>query len=122
MSLDVYLYREEDIECPECKHVFAVVSNDEVYWANITHNLARMAAEAGAYEALWHPEKIGAKKAGDITRILAAALALLESCPERFTEFNASNGWGVYEEFVLFVRRYLEACEQNPHARIEVSV
>lgn len=32
--------------------------SNEVYSANITHNLGRMAAEAGIYEALWRPGEL----------------------------------------------------------------
>ena len=32
-------------------------SPHSVFDANITHNLGKMAGEAGIYEALWHPER-----------------------------------------------------------------
>ena len=37
--------------------------SEEVYSANITHNLGGMADEAGIYEALWRPEEVGIAKA-----------------------------------------------------------
>jgi hypothetical protein len=40
--------------------------SNEVYSANITHNLGKMADEAGVYEALWRPEEIGVKTAFDL--------------------------------------------------------
>ena len=42
----------------------------DVFDANITHNITKMAEVAGIYEALWHPEKINAKKAKDLIEIL----------------------------------------------------
>ena len=38
----------------------------EVYSANITHNLNRMAMEAGIYECLWRPDEHGITKAAQI--------------------------------------------------------
>lgn len=95
-------------------------SND-VYWANITHNLGKMADEAGIYEALWRPEELGAQRARDIIAALRGGLAALRADPERFRAFNPSNGWGDYEGLVHFVAQYLAACEQHPEAIIRVS-
>lgn len=106
MSLDVYLKR---------------VQETEVYWANITHNLWRMAKEAGIYECLWRPEEFGISQAHELVEPLREGLALLKSDPARFKKFDSPNGWGLYENFVPFVEQYLAACEQYPDARIEVS-
>ena len=46
-----------------------------------------------------------------IVPILRAGLALLRSDPDRFKQFNASNGWGLYKHFVPFVEECLAACE-----------
>jgi len=93
----------------------------EVYWANITHNLTRMASEAGLYEPLWRPEEIDIETAKQLTEPLKKGLALLESNPGRFEQFNPSNGWGNYEGLVSFVRNYLRACVDYPDATIRVS-
>jgi hypothetical protein len=106
MGLDVYL---------------TAVRPTEVFSANITHNLGRMAGEAGIYKHLWRPEELGITTAGELVEPLAAGLALLRSEPERFEAFDAPNGWGVHENLVRFVERYLTACRENPDAKIEVS-
>lgn len=93
----------------------------EIYGANITHNLNKMAAEAGIYEHLWRPEEIGITTAAQLIEPLRAGLALLKSDPARFEAFNPSNGWGSYEGLVSFVERYLEACEEAPDAEVSVS-
>lgn len=93
-----------------------------VFSSNITHNLNKMAQEAGIYDCLWHPEKIGAVYAREITERLSTAVELLEADPERFEKFNAANGWGIYEHFVPFVRGVLEACQKWPDAKISVSI
>jgi hypothetical protein len=49
---------------------------------------------------------------------LTRGLALLTSDPERFKAFNSPNGWGMYEHFVPFVAKYLEACVTHPDAGV----
>lgn len=90
----------------------------EVYWANITHNLGKMAEAAGIYYALWRPEEIGITHADQLTPLLEEGLSLLKSDPKKFEQFNSPNGWGMYEHFVPFVEKYLEACRENPDAEI----
>jgi hypothetical protein len=93
----------------------------EVYWRNITHNLNKMAMEAGIYEHLWRPEELNITVARDLIAPLTAGLELLKSDPKRFKEFNAPNGWGMYDNLIEFVEDYLEACKANPDATIQVS-
>jgi len=105
MSLDVYLTKD----------------GQEVYWANITHNLGKMAARAGIYMALWHPEE-GVKTAKDLIEPLTDGLALLRANEAFFRRFDAPNGWGVYDHFVPFVAKYLDACVNNPDAEVRASI
>jgi len=92
-----------------------------VYEVNITHNLGKMASEAGVYEACWRPEEIGAEKAKDIIPILEKGIALMESDRERFESFAPENGWGTYGNLLQFLRNHLAACKENPEAEIRVS-
>lgn len=109
MSLDISLYYEAD-------------GNEvSVFSANITHNLGKMADEAGIYKALWRPEEMGAKRAEDIIWLLDGGLKILKADRERFEKFNASNGWGLYEHFVPFVEEVLAACKKYPKAILSVS-
>ncbi len=119
MSLDVYLNRKRYLSSDEGKTY--TEDNENVYSANITHNLGKMAGEAGIYEALWRPEEIGKTKATEIVELLEKGLADLKARPEHFKTFNSPNGWGLYEHFVPFVEKYLEACKEYPDATIEVS-
>lgn len=102
---------------------FTVASEEgeTVYTANITHNLNKMAAEAGIYEALWRPDEHGMTKAAQLIEPLTEGLSALRADPARFETFNPSNGWGDYDGLVTFVARYLAACEQYPHAEIGIS-
>jgi hypothetical protein len=93
----------------------------EVFSANITHNLGKMAEAAGIYKHLWRPEEIGITTTGQLIEPLKAGIALMESDPGRFKKFNASNGWGMYEHFMPWLHEYLEACEKYPDATVEVS-
>jgi hypothetical protein len=93
---------------------------DEVYSANITHNLANMADKAGIYRHLWRPDEIGIARADQLIEPLEVGLKLLESDPERFEVFNPSNGWGSYDGLCNFVRKYLKACRRFPNASVGV--
>lgn len=91
-----------------------------VYSANITHNLNRMAGEAGIYKHLWRPDEIGITQAWQLVTPLREGLGTLESAPQRFHVFNPKNGWGDYHGLVRFVRDYLAACERYPTATVQV--
>jgi hypothetical protein len=119
MSLDVYLTRKKWISYDAGKTL--TEENETVYDANITHNLSEMAFEAGIYEALWRPEEIGKTKASEIIELLEKGLTDLKVRPKHFDKFNSPNGWGMYEHFVPFVEKYLNACKEFPNAEISVS-
>ena len=113
MSLDVYL----DLDaCAHCGR-----AAETVFSANITGNLARMANEAGIYEALWRPDEHGLTKARDLIAPLTAGLDLLVSDPPRFKRLNPENGWGSYNGLTSWVARYLGACIEYPDATVRVS-
>jgi hypothetical protein len=92
-----------------------------VYTDNITHNLGKMAQEAGVYYPLWRPEEIGLTKAGELVPFLRAGLHILKAKPEEFRVFDAPNGWGRHEHLVAFLEAYLSACESHPDGDLEVS-
>lgn len=138
MSLDVRLYRKYHISYDGGK---TLEEKEEcVYDANITHNLGKMANEAGIYEALWRPHRLkegynipendyhaewkfeneDITIANDIIPLLEKGLVDLKARPEYFEKFNSPNGWGMYEHFVPFVEKYLEACKKYPDAIVKV--
>lgn len=98
------------------------VTGEELFDANITHNLGAMADEAGCYQACWHPEEIGATTAADITCCLRKAAAELAGRPTYYKQFDAPNGWGLHKHFLPWVVSYLEACEKYPDSVIRVRV
>ena len=91
-----------------------------VFDANITHNLNKMAEEAGIYKHLWRPDKIDIKTAAELIEPLKAGLQKMKDNPEHFKQFDAENGWGTYEDFVPWIEKYLAACEENPDAEVSV--
>jgi hypothetical protein len=103
MSLDVYL---------------TVTKPTVLFERNITHNLGKMAREAGIYEALWRPEEINVTTAEQLVPLLTAGLETLQGNPIHFRKFNPENGWGNYEGLVKFVEKYLEACIVHPDAEV----
>jgi hypothetical protein len=119
MSLDVYLTRKKWVSYDEGKT--HTVEDEELYSRNITHNLNKMAEEAGIYTHLWRPEEIGITKAKELIDPLKEGLHKLRSDPERYKKFNPENGWGNYEGLVSFVDDYLKACYEYPNSDIGVS-
>ena len=114
MSLDVYLYINVDIGGEEKEQI-------ELFSANITHNLGRMADVVGIYKHLWRPEEIGIEQAKDLINALRIGLNRLKEKPKQYKKYDDPNGWGTYSVFVNFVERYLKACKRYPKAMIEVS-
>ncbi len=98
-----------------------VILTEEVYEANITHNLNNMAHAAGIYHHLWRPDEIDIEYARELIEPLEGALIKLKLAPEHFKKFNPENGWGDYEGLVAFVETYLHACNAHPSARVGVS-
>lgn len=144
MSLGVYLKSEPKrvkCICSNCSNEHYTTESEEIYSANITHNLGKMADAAGIYDALWRPYKLkdGCNfsdddydkemefersqtiRAKDLIGKLALGVDILKSDPKHFEQFNASNGWGLYEHFVPFVEKYLQVCVENPDALVGVS-
>ena len=109
MSLDIWI---------RCEHCDSVLGDDCM---NITHNLGKMADAAGIYDCLWRPDENEIKYARQMIDPLQRGLAKLEADPARFEALNSPNGWGLYENFVPFVRRVLAVCENHPGGLVEVS-
>lgn len=106
MSLDVYLETE---------------AGDVLFGANITHNLGKMAMEAGIYACLWRPEENGITRARQIIEPLAAGVAQLATEKAHFEQFNSPNRWGLWQNFLPWCAEYLQACRDNPYALVRVS-
>ncbi len=124
MSLDITLQGKET-DCPECSKCVCCDGTgkikEELFDTNITHNLTKMASEAGIYKYLWRPEETYVTKASDLIKPLQHGLELLKSDRARFEKFNPPNGWGSYDALVTFAQEYLNKCKENPEATIRVS-
>ena len=113
MSLDVYLYVDADTGGPKLRTF-------EIYSASVTHNLGKMAEEAGIYRHLWRPEEIGVKTAVDLIAPLAGAIVTMKADPGRFRALNPENGWGCFNNFVPWLERLLQQCQENPKAKVSI--
>ena len=106
-----------------------------LYEGGTTHNLGKMAGKVSLkkslvptlkedttlYRVLWRPGELGFSKGSDLIVLLTEAVRELKSDPEFYKTFNSPNGWGMYEHFVPFVERYLNACKEYPKSLIEIS-
>jgi hypothetical protein len=43
----------------------------------------------------------------------------MKARPKHYEKFNSSNGWGMYENFVPWIERYLEALKEYPESFVE---
>ena len=91
---------------------------EELWSANITHNLGRMARESGFYQELWRQEEIPIIKASQLIEPLRAGIARLKERPKYYKQFDAPNGWGTYEQFLPWLDELLSACATWPHADV----
>lgn len=98
-----------------------VAASDDLYHDNITHNLGKMADEAGVYDCCWRPDEHGMEIAAQLIDPLRAGLDKLKADPDHFKRFNPDNGWGDYDGLVEFVEHYLAACEKYPSAKVYAS-
>lgn len=89
--------------------------------ANITHNLGPMAEAAGIYKALWRPEECGVSKACDLIVPLTLGVAKMESEPDAYRAHDSPNGWGLYDNFLPWLKELLAACQKYPSAKVYVS-
>lgn len=125
MSLNVYLSQRKFLSYDEGKTY--IDEYEELYWANITHNLVKMADQTVLYLALWNPaELVKSKdknkvKAKDIIPHLEIGLLQLKKAPFYYQKFNPKNGWGTYEFLISFVEKYLNACKEYPESDVSVS-
>jgi hypothetical protein len=103
MSLSVYLEGED---------------GEELFSANITHNLGPMADAAGIYKAVWRPEENGFAYAGQVAPVLKAGLLKMALAPSEFKQYDSPNGWGLYKHFLPWLAEYLEACTKHPDAKV----
>jgi len=117
MSLDVYLIRKKFVSYDM---VTFTEEEEEVYEANITHNLNKMAEAVGLYQHLWRPDEIGITKASQLIEPLIIGLKKLIEDQIYLETLNPSNGWGSYHGLVEFVRLYLDACKEFPDAEVKI--
>ena len=137
MSLDVTLYRNYHVSYDGGKTLEE--KQEDLYSANITHNLGEMAEEAGIYKALWRPyqlkegynipkddheaeweyEDSNPVKAHEIIEKIEKGLEDMKARPNHYKKFNSSNGWGTYHNFVSWIEEYLKALKDYPESFVE---
>lgn len=124
MSLHVSLEGpnyKETVLCSECGTEREAKRCDFYYTSNITHNVIRMASEAGIYGLVWRPEEHEITTARQLIEPLRTAIKLMVADKPRFEQYDARNGWGTYKQFLPWLREYLYACETYPDATVRVS-
>lgn len=106
MSLDVYIEAND---------------GGELYSANITHNLNKMAAAAGIYDCLWRAPENGFVKAGQLIDPLRKGILFLSENPDKCRDLEPDNRWGTWENFLPWCANLLSACKEFSDANIRTS-
>lgn len=91
-------------------------SDEPEYSTNITHNLARMADAANIYPILWEVGEDEDIRAETVYPLLQEGLSEMILYPETYEIFNATNGWGTYDNFVPWLFELIQACRKYPTA------
>lgn len=122
MSLDIYIETMErkpcECICESCGNKHFTSERTKIEHFNLTHNLNKMAMQAGLYDCVWRPEENEIEYCKQMIDPLIHGINTLKSDPERFKKMNPSNGWGCYENLLETCEKYLEICEKYPDAII----
>lgn len=128
MSLSIFLEERSEecnelhkLECRECGRVYDYRQQNDLFNANITHNLGSMADALGIYYLVWRPEEIGIKKASELIFPLTLAIDNMRRRPEIYRKFDDAAGWGTYDQFLPWLETYRTACQKYPDAFVRVS-
>jgi hypothetical protein len=98
----------------------ALWETEEYHDQNITHNLGKMAdaVKAGKwtlYQLLWRPEEHDfVTLTPEYVEAIREGYEELSAHPEKYEQYNSSNGWGLYEHFVPWVKKWLDAISDIP--------
>lgn len=119
-----------------CGSTYAIYNDgeafEEIEWsANITHNMTAMARhipvgvkhrnkvyEGTLYDFVWHPEKQENVSTTLMSKILIQGIIYMVANRKTLLPFTPANGWGSYDNFLRWLTKYKEACEDNPGCKI----
>lgn len=103
----------------DLSNISEVEYEDNIVWhGNITHNLGQMANnipidEKTLYYYLWRPGEIGFKYVNkNYINAIKTGYEYIKNNKEKLEKFNASNGWGTYDNLLNFVKSLYE-CLNN---------
>ncbi len=85
---------------------------------NITHNLRPMFSRAFGVEN--YEDVLAFKKGGEVLHLIDAAIMNMIISPDEYQEFNASNGWGTYEQALPWLIKLRQGIANNPGAEINM--
>jgi hypothetical protein len=110
--------------------------DNEYYWANITHNLAKMAShcpcldgKSDLYKLMWHPNENGFKYVNEeYQKGIEEGLIYLLTHKEELEQYNppidpeTGKRWGEYITLVDFTKAYLIALSSYPYKEDELEI
>lgn len=100
-----------------------------VYSGNITNNLIEMVSAFGKnyYLVLWYPEQLEALigvidiQAKDLLFFYEEILNELIKNRKEYERYNSTNGWGTYDDLLIFLVQLISYCYKYPKAVVHTS-
>jgi len=91
----------------------------DVWYDSVTDNLMKMAKLANLYTVIYEPKF---KKARSQIAPLKAGLEQLQMKDgyDSYKKLESRHLWGSYDALLLFTKKYLKACEDNPKCDVNV--
>lgn len=109
MSYDVY------VQFPKCDH--CGVQRDSIGIGNYTSNVGPM-WRAVQDNGLMHVQDMSCP---DAAKVIESMIAGMVDRRDELTAMNPPNGWGNYDGALNYLRKILEACNENLTGTIYVS-
>lgn len=120
MILHIYLISPDKTPktCDQCGQVCGE-ENAVLEKLATTDSMIVMAANAGIFHAIWHPnalqnfERYGVVVADDVAKDLMSGWDVMKREPDKFKAL------GAYNVFLGFIEEYIRACQKYPYALVE---
>lgn len=93
------------------------IDNEEIFDANMTHDVTPMWHKAGCYDALYMSD---GQKAMDVRDIIVDAVVDMMKYKKEYQKLDSPNGWGTYDDAFKFLLSVAVACCDFPEAIIGV--
>lgn len=90
----------------------------EVFCQNITSNVTKMINASFCFTDVHWVDFLNGKKCSQVNNPVKKALAKFIYCKNEIQDLEASNGWGTYEQLLIFFIEFSQKINENPSCKI----